>query len=591
MKQVVLGVFLGLFLALVLGVLAVVGLVKLAASGEEAMPAKTLLVLDWEGLLPGHRIDATQADFNTPVTLSHVLEALQEAATREEIQGILIDRPLDVPREYLMELQEALAAFRKSGKPIYAHLDMAVAGAYMAACLADSVALSPARSGGVLLTGPNVSLLYMGEALQRLGIKVNVLHQGEAKGFGEQYAQQEMSPPVRENLGRLVEDLLLSDLEWISRSRGVDQKALRAELENPGRLWITPAEALEMGLADTLLSRSDWDEFIKVRFPDAERLSLKSWIHSRSTFTGLTQEGPALENHVAVLWAEGEILPGGGDKTQVAIASRDMVEEIRQLAEADAVQAVVLRVESPGGSALASEEIYQELVKLAKRKPLWVSAGPVAASGGYYLSVPGAPIFATPSSVVGSIGVVALVPDVSQGARKLGLNPQSISSLPAGRLLNLGEPVDPAMLASLNRNMAGIYEEFRARVLAHRPLSPQALDPIAAGRVWAGGRARDLGLVDCLGGLGACVDSLQLTLGGTPLPIHHYPRQLNLMELLLSGNLRPWDLLPAGKLERAAALVGVPSLLRAVEEDPRRLQDPRWMLRAEAPILEGALAR
>lgn len=591
MKQVVLGVFLGLFLALVLGVLAVVGLVKLAASGASELPAKALLVLDWEGSLPGHRIDPTQADFNTPVTLSHVLEALREAATQDEIQGILIDRPLDMPREYLSELHEALAEFRRSGKPVLAHLDMAIGNAYMAACLADGVAISPARSGGLLLPGPQVSLLYMGEALQRLGIQVHVLHQGDAKGFGEPYAQSEMSPPVRENLGQLVDDLLAGELAWVAARRSVDPGLLRRDLSQPGRLWITPQEALNMGLADTLLSRSDWDDAIEARFPDAERLSLCSWIGSRSSLEGLTQEGPAVENHVAVLWAEGGIVPGGEGGAQVRIATRDMVKEIRQLAEADAVQAVVLRVESPGGSALASEEIYQELVKLGQHKPLWVSMGPVAASGGYYLSVPGECLFTSSNSIVGSIGVVALVPDLSGAARKLGLNPQSITSLPAARLFTLGEEVDPALLASLERNMAGVYQEFRQRVLAHRPLSSEELDPIAAGRVWAGGRAVELGLADCLGGLGACVDSLQKNLGGAPLPVHHYPRQLNLVDLLLSGKIKPWDLLPMGRLERTASLLGAPPLLRDVEADPRRLLDPRWMLRAEVPLVEGHLAR
>jgi len=587
MKQVVLGVFLGLLLALVLGVAAVVGLVKLASSGAPDMPAQALLVLDWDGSLPGHRIDATQADLNTPVTLSHVMAALREAATRSEIQAVLIDRPLDVPREYLQELDEALGEFRRQGKPVLAHLDMAVGSAYYTACLADSLALSPARSGGLLLPGPQVSLLYMGEALQRLGVKVHVLHQGEAKGFGEQYAQREMSAPVRGNLGRLVEDLLTEELAWVGLRRGLDPVALRGKLAEPGRLWITPQEALDLGLADTLLSRSDWDDAVEARFPGAERLSLSHWINSRSTLPTLVEEGPALESHVAVLWAEGDIVPGGDGGAQVRIAARDMVDEIRRLADADAVQAVVLRVESPGGSALASEEIYQELVKLGKRKPLWVSAGPVAASGGYYLSAPGERIFTSPFSVVGSIGVVALLPDLSQAARKLGVSPQSITPLPAGRLLSVGEAVDPALLASLDRNMQGIYEEFRSRVLAHRPLTAQELDPIAAGRVWSGRRAVEIGLADRLGGLATCLDSLQASLGGEALPVHHYPRQESLLDLLMSGKIRPWDLFPAGSAGRVAARAGAGGLVGDVEEDPRRLRDLRWMVRMEVPLVEG----
>lgn len=584
MKKVILGVFLGLLLSVVLLVAGLFGLVKLAGQGEFTIAENSLLVLDWSGPLPGHQISVADAGLNTPVTLSHVLEAIREAAGREEIRGLLIERNLELPLEYLPELAGAVEAFRRAGKPVLAHVEMGLGSSYLAACLADSLSLSPSASGGLILPGPHVSRLYMGDALRRLGIQVHVLHQGEAKGYGEEYVQQAMSAPVRENLGLLVEDLLKEELDWIGARRGVDPARLRQELSRPERLWLSPQEALQLGLADTLLSRADWDQALEARFPGHSKLSLSDWIGSRSQMHAPDQPTVSTSDHVAVLWAEGNIVPGMVEGGQVQIQSRAMIETIQDLRESDAVKAVVLRVESPGGSALASEEIYQELVKLAQAKPLWVSAGPVAASGGYYLAAPGARIWASPFSVMGSIGVVAVLPDISGGLGKLGLSSQGIRPLPAARLGDPTLPLESSTLAALDLRLGQVYDEFRARVLAHRPLSAEQLAPVAGGRVWSGRRALELGLVDQLGDLATCLDSLQASLGAQALPVQHYPRQDNLLSLLLSGRLRPRDFLPGSQLEGIKWL-GANEFIHQVEKAPERLRDPYWMLRAEESLL------
>jgi protease-4 len=585
MKRMILGIFIGLLLALGLLVGGIWGLVRLAGRGELEVPAQALLVLDWSGSLPGHQISPMDANLGTPVTLSRVTEAIRQAASRPEIQALLIDRHLELPREYLSELDAAVAEFRRQGKPVLAHSELGIGTSYLAACLADEVALSPSVSGGLVLPGPRVSLTYMADGLAKLGIKVHVLHQGEAKGFGEQYARQEMSAPVRQNLGGLVDDLLAEELRWVGSRRGVDAALLHAELVRPERLWLTPQEAVELGLADTLLSRPAWEDRLEERFPGARRLSLSSWISSRRMMPTPGRDlTPDVDNHIAVLWAEGSIVPGISESAQVQIQSRAMIEAIRALAEADAVQAVVLRVESPGGSALAAEEIYQELVKLGERKPLWVSAGPMAASGGYYLAVPGRQLWISPFSVVGSIGVVGLLPDLSAGAKRLGLNPQVVAPLPAARLGNLGHPVEAATLAAMESRMALIYGEFRSRVLAHRPFSEEQLAPLAGGRVWAGRRAVELGLADHLGNLQDCLGSLQAELGGRDLPVRHYPRQKSLLTLLMEGSLRPRDLLPGAALGPAVQALGGGDLVSVLEREPARLADPRWSLRAELPL-------
>ncbi|MFA7331293.1 MAG: S49 family peptidase [Candidatus Delongbacteria bacterium] len=585
MKRLFLGVFLGLLLAVGLLVAGVWGLMRMAGGQELQLADNSLLVLDWSGPLPGHQIHPADADFGTPVTLSHVSAAIREAAGRPEITGILIERNLELPREYLQELGGALESFRQAGKPVWAHLELGYGSSYLAACLADTLALSPSASGGLILPGPSVSRLYMSEALKRLGVRMHVLHQGDAKSYGEEYIQQTMSPAVRENLGLLVEDLLGEELAWIGARRHVEPARLRQELGRPERVWLSPSEARGLGLVDTLLSRADWDDAVEARFPGHSRLSISDWIGSRRQLPSQGEPKITTQDHVAVLWAEGNIVPGLLRSAQVQVQSRAMIEQIRDLQESDAVKAVVLRVESPGGSALASEEIYQELVKLAKVKPLWISAGPVAASGGYYLALPGAQIWASPFSVLGSIGVVALVPDLSGAAGKLGLNPQGIHPLPAAKLGDLGSPVEASTLAAMNLRLGEVYAEFRSRVLAHRPLSAEQLTPVAGGRVWSGRRAVELGLADQLGDLQDCLDSLQATLGATPLPVSQYPRQESLLSLLLSGHLKPRDLLPGAQLSAGAKWLGMGDFVGQLEEEPARLGDPFWTLRAEESLL------
>jgi len=183
---------------------------------------------------------------------------------------------------------------------------------------------------------------------------------------------------------------------------------------------------------------------------------------------------------------------------------------------------------------------------------------------------------------------VALVPDLSGSAAKLGLSSQGIHPLPAARLGDLGSPVDAVILAAMEARLGEVYAEFRSRVLTHRPLDEVALARADGGRVWSGRRARELGLVDQLGTLAQCLDSLQVDLGGAVLPVIHYPAQENLLSLLLSGRLRPRDLLPlAGGASWKESILpaGAAPWLRRLEEEPARLADPSWMLRAEDRLL------
>lgn len=562
MKKFFFGVIAGMMLFVLLIVGGLYALGRSFQSNAQVIEGDQLLVLGWSGVLPGHRIDAFDADFKTPITLSHLREALNRAAAADEIKGVLIESDLQLPREYLHELQPCFEALRDAGKPVLAHLELAYGRGLLLASLADRLSLSPSAAGGVYYSGPALHRTYMQEALEKAGVEVHVIHEGEAKGFGEAYAANEMSPAVRQNLGTLVSDLLDLEIGWLAKHRDIEKDLLRRELLRADRLGLSPAEALELGLVDQLETRGDWLVAVEAQFPDAERLALSDWMDSigRRSFPGQVPKSESAD-HVAVLWAEGGIVPGGEQKGRVKIATRELVDQIAELREADAVKGVVLRVESPGGSALASEELYQELLKLAADKPLWVSAGPVAASGGYYLALPGEQLWLSPYTVAGSIGVVALLPEFAGTTDKLGLHPQSITHTPMAELSTFGAEVPPAIIAMLRGRMGEVYREFRDRVETHRPVDPAEYLDYAEGRVFAGSRARQLGLADALGNLDDCIAAFKLEKGLDGLKAVNYPRQESLFDLLLKGAIKPRDLLPGAGLERTDLLQAARSLL------------------------------
>ncbi len=588
MKKFILGIFTGLILVLLLIFLGVFALSRYLGAPSDPVRGETLLELKWPGSLPGHRISPLDSDLKAPLNLSGLRRAVRDAAGDERIRALLITGGVEIRREHIAELAEAVESFRALGKPVLAHLESGFDNAYLLACLADRVSLSPSAAGGLYLAGAALGANYMKELLDKLGIRVHVLHAGQAKQFGEEYSRDSMSPAVRENLELLVEDILREEVNWIAARRGIETAAVEALFTEPGRLSIGPAEALELGLVDALETRSQWESWLEQEFGGARRLAAASLLGGSSFPLAHRPKEEVLKDHVAVLWAEGGIMPAGVGEYR-HLRSDVFTEQIRELADREAVRAVVLRVESPGGSALASEEIYQELLQLDAEKPLVVSMGPVAASGGYYISAPARKIWVSPFSITGSIGVAALLPDLSGAWDKLGLTADGVFPTTLSRLLMPGLEPEPEALRSLRDLLGRIYGEFKDRVTARRSFPPARMEELAGGRVWSGRRAVELGLADYLGGLDAAVAGAAKLAGATGLETVHYPPVMNLLELLLAGELNPRDLLPlaAGPAQELLAnLAGAdPLLARYVEElaggRASSLPDPALLLRTE----------
>ncbi|MCA9782502.1 MAG: S49 family peptidase [Candidatus Cloacimonetes bacterium] len=555
-------------LALLLLMIFVMGLVavrQFKGGTQAAVGGNSLLVLRWDGTLPGHGVPLMERSTGRQLSLSTLIPAIERAAEDDRIKAIVVEGDASMSREHLFELAQALEHFRASGKPIHAHLAMASDAQYQLACLADRLSLSDASSSGLIFIGTAIHQTYRRELMDRLGVRMRVRHVGEAKGFGENWVLDSMSVAVRENMSLLVEDRQHLYAQWVGSARDINPEEFRALSEAPDRFLLTPSEALEAGLVDVLESHRQWEDYLKEQFGAYQLLEVGEWVAS--------QPEPAVGDHVAVVWAEGEILPGRSNDTgAVRIHGETLARDLGRLAEDSQVKAVVLRVESPGGAVQPSEEVYLELQRLAGMKPLVVSMGSMAASGGYYISLPGAMIMASPWTVTGSIGVVAMLPDLEGSFKKLGLNEDGVFSTPLSRLV-IGEPVPQGLLDAMGRSMEEIYRVFTGRVLQHRPLSPEDLPAWAGGRVWSGLRANSAGLVDSLGTLADAISAASGLAGGVD-GIRHYPLQEDLLELLFSGRLRPRDLFPMlGQTQLPAEVL---DLLAPLKSDPRSMIRSEW---------------
>ena len=579
MRNFLLGLFSGLTLLILLmlaGVIAI-GVQALRGTRPET-PDNVVLRLSWSDPLPGHQVDPLQSGLYGSLTLTSLIETLDRAATDERVRAVVIDGNAPMAGEFLWELQPAIERLRDAGKPIEAYLEMADDRQLSLAVVADRVTMSPASSAGLVFAGMAAANYYMRPMLDRYGIKMHVLHQGEAKGFGEHYVRDEMSDAVRGNLGLLVEDLWALRLDWLARHRpGVNASELRDVVEDPANVILLPQKAHELGLVDNLLSRAAWQESMELRFPDAKWISVESYLSQGVGMDAVVGE------HVAVLWAEGAIVPSKSGRGTGQISARDLIEDLQELREDEDVRAIVLRVESPGGSALASEEIYCKLEEIRSEKPLLISMGRVAASGGYYISAPGQQIWASPATITGSIGVVSVIPDLSKAADKLGVQPDGVYTTPLSTMSRLGNPVPRELLQSLEHYMAGTYTEFRDRVTRYRPLSDEELLPIAGGRVWSGERALELGLVDSLGTLEDVIQRAAWQAELAEATAVHYPKVESLMDLLLSGEFKPKDFLPMGNLE--LELLQDPEIEQLVEnlQSGEMRPDPSSIVQARCP--------
>jgi protease-4 len=476
--------------------------------------------------------------------LRSITRALRYATHDTRIKGVLMlgnlsPRSLGSGYAALREVRTALAEFKASGKPVIAYLDYATTRDFYLASVANQVALDP--FGLILMPGLASQPIFYAGALEKYGVGVQVTRVGKYKSYVEPFTRTDMSPENREQVQKLLDDIWGSLVSDIAHSRKVTPAALQATVDSEG--IIKPPAAVEAHLVDKVIYRDELVDQLKretgVTAPTESFKQVPLATYARTVHpTGTFGYGG-----VAVVYAEGDIVEGEGESGEVG--GTRFAREIRELREDPAVKAIVLRVNSPGGSANAAETIQRELRLARKVKPVVVSMGSYAASGGYWISSDGTRIFAEPTTITGSIGVFGIQMDVQKLANDHGITFDSVKTGKFADAITIARPKTPEELEVFQKMVDWIYGQFISKVSEGRKLKASFVEEIAQGRVWSGSEAVKLGLADEIGSLSDAIKYAGTQAGlGSNFRVTEYPRSKNLSEALAEafGRFAPADL-------------------------------------------------
>ena len=500
------------------------------------------------------------------VGLWDAVQAIEAAAVDPGIKYILLRADeASGGVSSLEELRAALAEFRRSGKAVVAYTENPSNGSYYLASVADKIYMTSYHGGTAQMVGLSSRMIFLKDLLDKLGVNYQLIRHGKYKSAGEMYIKNAPSDENREQYQVMVNSLWETVSAYTAESRGITVETLNDLIDNLKLNF--PEDFLENGLVDELLDHEglvkklcDLAQVEKVE--DLHLIPLLDYVNAKvNRLSG--------KDNVAILFADGEIVDGKGYEE---IAADRFVSEIDKIRKDKTVKAVVLRVNSPGGSVVASEKIRTALKLLMDEKPLVASYGNYAASGGYWISAGTQKIYSDATCLTGSIGVFSMIPEFSKTVGKVGVNVVSVGSNKHSDMYSLMRPFDAEETASMQAYVEDVYERFVGLVAAGRSLETQQVDDMAQGRVWVGTDALGLGLVDEIGGLREAVDYAASLAGFLSKGDYHvvtYPAQLSQAEQLMD--------MFSGKKEAPSIFEGTPfetlgkSLQRLRENEPSQV--------------------
>ncbi|WP_430906197.1 signal peptide peptidase SppA [Maribacter sp. 2-571] len=502
--------FLRNLLAAILGTLIALGIVflmffilaSLIGNAEDTVSIESDSILELQLQLPindytgQNNTDPFAGVFEQSQGLDEILNAIQVAKDDNDIKGISINNNfLLTGLAQTQEIRKALADFKESGKFVYAYGDFYLQKDYYLATVADSIFLNPV--GGMDFKGLSSEVLFFKELQEKTGVKLEVIRHGKYKSAVEPFIADEMSDANRRQIKELIMSLWESMVVDMAAGRNTSVANLNAIADTlGGRL---PQYAKNSGLVDGLLFYDQYEKKLRNAVSVAEDGELNVVSLEEYTKRANTKGNKKGKDKIAVIYAQGEIRYGEGD--QEGIGQGLMTKAIRKVKDDEDVKAIVLRVDSPGGSALVSDIIWRELELAKAKKPVVVSMGNVAASGGYYIAVGANKIFAEPTTITGSIGVFGTVPNINGLATDIGINAEQVGTHKNAVDYSVFEPMDDTFRETVQEGIEEIYDTFLDRVSQGRGISIAEADSLAQGRVWSGTDAKRLGLIDELGNL------------------------------------------------------------------------------------------
>lgn len=428
--------------------------------------------------------------------LNHILNAINYAKTDANIKGISIKNSmLMAGTAQIKAIRDALADFKQSGKFVYAYGDYYLQKDYYLASVADSVFLNPV--GEMDFRGLSSEVLYFKDLQEKSGVKMEVIRHGKYKSAVEPYLENTMSDANRQQISELLESVWQSIVGDIAKSRNIPEEKLNQLADSLGARNANLA--LQNKFIDGLLYYDEYEVLLK-RARGGDATTDIDYVEVEKYAEMVAQKSKKYgKDKVAVLFAQGEIFYGKGN--QDYIGQGLLAEALKEAREDDKVKSIVLRIDSPGGSALASDIIWREIEITKKVKPVVVSMGNLAASGGYYIACGANKIFAEPATITGSIGVFGTIPNIEGLAKKWGINAEQVQTNAQSTGYSVFEPMDDNFREFVKGGIEDVYQTFLQRVADGRNMPVASVDSIAQGRVWSGAEAVKLGLVDELGGL------------------------------------------------------------------------------------------
>ncbi|HEX4808848.1 MAG TPA: signal peptide peptidase SppA [Bryobacteraceae bacterium] len=533
MRKFLLGLIVGVIITVLGGIIVGFAIARLSASKAPTVEANSVLVLNLEDDIPEVSPVEIPLPFfqaqSTP-TVRDLWTSLHEAATDTRIKAVLLKpRGLTIGWAKMEELHQDILDLKKSGKPVYAYLEGPGTREYYVASAADKIYLSP--DDMVDVKGLGLETVYLKNGLDKLGINFQVDHIGRYKDAGDMFTRTDMSPETKEVLNQVLDQLYGDFCTTVGQGRRKSSDEMRA-LVDMGPFMGVQAKANglvdELGYEDQVYG----DLKKKLGVSDLKKSSIKTYFRAVS----------AGGDRIAFIAAEGDILRGDPDDqfgNNQIIASGKIARTIRQVRNDGTVKGVIVRVDSPGGDAVASDEILHELKLLSEAKPTVISMSDYAASGGYFISMTGSRIVAYPNTLTGSIGVLYARPNLHDLYSKLGINE---AILTRGKFADMDSdyvPLSDAAKQKLHESIQMTYQSFVSKVAAARKKTYDQIDPIAQGRVWMGAQASQNGLVDELGGLDQAVALIRQEAklppnGETNLVM--FPGRRSLFDILMSSS-------------------------------------------------------
>lgn len=464
---------------------------------------------------------------NEDVNFYSLLKTFDSIEKDEKIKGVILKLDnLALNRGQIEELSKKIASLKSNNKIIYSYMTSVDNRNYSLASKSNEIFMPPAMSANVNITGYYTEMMYYKNLADKLGIKVNVIHIGDYKSYGEQYVKDKMSPEYKENMERLLNKVYDNFVDNLSEDRRLNKNLINERILAGDLMVSEPYQLKKLGMVDELMYYEQIKEFVGKK----KVISLDKYLQYVYDNKKSTKKN---NDKIAIIYAEGTILMGEEPRNlSDQLTPNTIIAELDKALKNKNIKGIVLRVNSPGGSALASAVINNKIKEVNKVKPVYVSIGGIAASGGYYISADAKKIFADKESLTGSIGVVSLIPNVKELVEKIDINIEELKKGEYADIYSLTNEVTKDKLDKIYASNLKVYDEFLNVVSEGRDLNREYVHSIAQGKVWLGEEALELKLVDEIGGIEDTISNLAKDLNLTHYDVIEISESLDYNSIL-----------------------------------------------------------